>query len=77
MDYSINGKIAEEEENKKANGDEKAQKESKPIPKSMLDERVQALLKLICDIRAMEETVAELEFDAVKAPLGKSLLPNV
>lgn len=35
-----------------------------------LSQPLQTLLKLICDIRAMEETVMELEFDFSKAPLG-------
>uniref|UniRef100_F1KXC7 Poly [ADP-ribose] polymerase n=1 Tax=Ascaris suum TaxID=6253 RepID=F1KXC7_ASCSU len=43
----------------------------KPMPPSRLAECVQRLLKMICDIRAMEEVVMELEYDATKAPLGK------
>lgn len=42
----------------------------KPMPPSRLAECVQRLLKMICDIRAMEEVVMELEYDATKAPLG-------
>uniref|UniRef100_A0A914ZJZ2 Poly [ADP-ribose] polymerase n=2 Tax=Parascaris TaxID=6254 RepID=A0A914ZJZ2_PARUN len=48
---------------------EKAKK--KPMPPSQLVECVQRLMKMICDIRAMEELVMELEYDATKAPLGK------
>uniref|UniRef100_A0A915AMB1 NAD(+) ADP-ribosyltransferase n=1 Tax=Parascaris univalens TaxID=6257 RepID=A0A915AMB1_PARUN len=46
---------------------EKAKK--KPMPPSQLVECVQRLMKMICDIRAMEELVMELEYDATKAPL--------
>uniref|UniRef100_A0A915PS88 Poly [ADP-ribose] polymerase n=1 Tax=Setaria digitata TaxID=48799 RepID=A0A915PS88_9BILA len=38
---------------------------------SKLDSNLQHLLKLICDVRTMEETMFELEYDASKAPLGK------
>ncbi len=71
MDYSTGGK-AEKEVKEEMDMDE-SQKEQKHIPESKLDDRVQALLKLICDIRAMEEAVTELEYDAVKAPLGMSI----
>uniref|UniRef100_A0AAQ4QMW5 Poly [ADP-ribose] polymerase n=1 Tax=Gasterosteus aculeatus aculeatus TaxID=481459 RepID=A0AAQ4QMW5_GASAC len=36
-----------------------------------LDVKVQSLLELICDIKAMEECVLEMKFDTRKAPLGK------
>ena len=39
---------------------------------SKLDEKVQSLLELICDIKAMEECVLEMKFDTRKAPLGQS-----
>ncbi|XP_029309486.1 poly [ADP-ribose] polymerase 2 [Cottoperca gobio] len=38
---------------------------------SKLDEKIQSLLELICDIKAMEECVLEMKFDTRKAPLGK------
>ncbi|KAM9323443.1 poly [ADP-ribose] polymerase 2 [Pholidichthys leucotaenia] len=38
---------------------------------SKLDPKVQSLLELICDIKAMEECVLEMKFDTKKAPLGK------
>jgi poly [ADP-ribose] polymerase len=72
MDYSTGGKTEEEVKEEMEDLDE-PKKEQKPIPESTLDDRVQTLLKLICDIRAMEETVTELEYDAVKAPLGISI----
>lgn len=37
-----------------------------------LDVKVQSLLELICDIKAMEECVLEMKFDTRKAPLGRS-----
>uniref|UniRef100_A0AAR2KLU5 Poly [ADP-ribose] polymerase n=1 Tax=Pygocentrus nattereri TaxID=42514 RepID=A0AAR2KLU5_PYGNA len=46
---------------------------STPVQKkpSQLDIKVQSLLELICDIKAMEECVLEMKFDTRKAPLGK------
>lgn len=44
------------------------------VPKkqpSKLDVKVQSLLELICDLKAMEECVLEMKFDTKKAPLGK------
>lgn len=38
---------------------------------SRLDARVQSLLELICDLKAMEECVLEMKFDVKKAPLGQ------
>jgi len=38
---------------------------------SSLDEAVQHLIKLICDVRSMEETLIEMEYDTAKAPLGR------
>ncbi|XP_067219028.1 poly [ADP-ribose] polymerase 2 isoform X1 [Chanodichthys erythropterus] len=36
-----------------------------------LNSKVQSLLELICDLKAMEEYVLEMKFDTKKAPLGK------
>lgn len=61
MDYSMN----EKEEN---------QTTVDTVPKkktSKLDSRIQSLLELICDLKAMEECVLEMKFDTKKAPLGK------
>ncbi|KAK2822747.1 hypothetical protein Q5P01_022812 [Channa striata] len=44
------------------------------VPKkrtSVLDVKIQSLLELICDLKAMEECVLEMKFDTRKAPLGK------
>ncbi|XP_062386566.1 poly [ADP-ribose] polymerase 2 [Sardina pilchardus] len=63
MDYSTNDKEeAEVKEEKEA-----------PVQKkvSTLDIKVQNLLELICDLKAMEECVLEMKFDTRKAPLGK------
>ncbi|XP_041805521.1 poly [ADP-ribose] polymerase 2 isoform X2 [Chelmon rostratus] len=38
---------------------------------SQLDVKIQSLLELICDVKAMEECVLEMKFDTRKAPLGK------
>ncbi|XP_029686723.1 poly [ADP-ribose] polymerase 2 isoform X3 [Takifugu rubripes] len=59
MDYS-----ADEKEKKNAMVDTKKQA-------SMLDVKIQELLELICDLKAMEECVLEMKFDTQKAPLGK------
>lgn len=47
------------------------QLKSLPMPESKLDKRVQNLIQLICSIRAMEEALLEMKFDARKNPLGK------
>lgn len=39
---------------------------------SKLDVKIQSLLELICDLKAMEECVLEMKFDTRKAPLGQS-----
>uniref|UniRef100_A0A3Q3BTU5 Poly [ADP-ribose] polymerase n=1 Tax=Haplochromis burtoni TaxID=8153 RepID=A0A3Q3BTU5_HAPBU len=60
MDYSTNEK---QEEN---------QTTVDTVPKkktSELDSRIQSLLELICDLKAMEECVLEMKFDTKKAPL--------
>ncbi|VDP91412.1 unnamed protein product [Echinostoma caproni] len=41
------------------------------IVESMLPSAVQLLIKLICDLKSMEESVIELKYDARRAPLGK------
>ncbi|XP_051553307.1 poly [ADP-ribose] polymerase 2 isoform X2 [Myxocyprinus asiaticus] len=48
-------------------------KVSSPRPKKpcQLNSKVQSLLELICDLKAMEECVLEMKFDIKKAPLGK------
>lgn len=61
MDYSTN----EKEQNKVVTD---AAPKKKP---SALDVKVQSLLELICDLKAMEECVLEMKFDTRKAPLGK------
>ncbi|XP_055359532.1 poly [ADP-ribose] polymerase 2 isoform X2 [Betta splendens] len=61
MDYSTN----EKEENLTTVDSAPKKKPSK------LDEKIQSLLELICDLKAMEECVLEMKFDTRKAPLGK------
>ncbi|PVD21135.1 hypothetical protein C0Q70_19301 [Pomacea canaliculata] len=45
--------------------------ENLKTPDSKLPEKVQDLIKLICDVKSMEEAVIEMKYDAKKAPLGK------
>lgn len=61
VDYSINDR-----EETHAEPGPLAQKRT-----SQLDMKIQSLLELICDIKAMEECVLEMKFDIRKAPLGK------
>ncbi|XP_051943359.1 poly [ADP-ribose] polymerase 2 isoform X2 [Hippocampus zosterae] len=44
---------------------------------SKLNVKVQSLLELICDIKAMEEVVLEMKFDTRKAPLGKLTVEQI
>lgn len=39
---------------------------------SKLNVKIQSLLELICDLKAMEECVLEMKYDTRKAPLGES-----
>ena len=41
------------------------------VPDSTLDDRLQQLVKLICDVKQMEDAVVEMKYDAKRAPLGK------
>ncbi|XP_046707984.1 poly [ADP-ribose] polymerase 2 isoform X3 [Silurus meridionalis] len=47
------------------------------IKPSQLDVRLQSLMELICDIKAMEECVLEMKFDVKKAPLGKLTVEQI
>ncbi|XP_072296739.1 poly [ADP-ribose] polymerase 2 isoform X2 [Eucyclogobius newberryi] len=67
MDYSADDK----DESKAEAG---AALEKKP---STLDAKVQSLLELICDLKAMEECVLEMKFDIRKAPLGKLTMEQI
>lgn len=40
------------------------------MKQSQLDVKLQSLMDLICDIKAMEECVLQMKFDTKKAPLG-------
>ncbi len=48
----------------------KEEEPTEPV-ESELDKRIQTLLELICDIKAMSDAVTELEYDTEKLPLGK------
>jgi hypothetical protein len=47
---------------------EKKPKIEEPEIPCTLDERIQNLLKLICDINTMKQTCIELEYDTTRAP---------
>ncbi|XP_075805450.1 poly [ADP-ribose] polymerase 2 isoform X3 [Microtus pennsylvanicus] len=46
-------------------------------PESKLDLRVQELIKLICDVKTMEEVMVEMKYDTKKAPLGKLTVAQI
>ncbi|XP_007949309.1 poly [ADP-ribose] polymerase 2 [Orycteropus afer afer] len=46
-------------------------------PESRLDLRVQELMKLICNVQAMEEMMVEMKYDTKKAPLGKLTVAQI
>ncbi|KAL6042215.1 Poly [ADP-ribose] polymerase 2 [Balamuthia mandrillaris] len=46
-------------------------KTNSKIPESQLDESVQKLIQLICNLNMMQDTLVEMEFDINKMPLGK------
>ncbi|CAF0966657.1 unnamed protein product [Adineta ricciae] len=73
LDYnpSTSKKSEEDEENKKKRTEALEELKSRPIPESKLDKRVQDLIELVCNVRAMEEALLEMKFDAKKNPLGK------
>jgi len=49
---------------------QKKQAKSSNVP-SKLSANIQALIQLICDVKAMTEMVVEMKYDAERAPLGK------
>jgi len=59
-----------EEEKKPAKRDVSPAKEKKLV-ESKLDPRVQELIRMIFDMKMMENTLVEMEFDIKKSPLGK------
>ncbi|KAK2498914.1 hypothetical protein MC885_003942 [Smutsia gigantea] len=44
---------------------------------TQLDLRVQELIKLICNVQAMEEMMVEMKYDTKKAPLGKLTVAQI
>ncbi|XP_056384553.1 poly [ADP-ribose] polymerase 2 isoform X2 [Hyla sarda] len=48
-----------------------------PKVESKLDNTIQELLKLICNLQNMEETVLEMKYDTKKAPLGKLTMEQI
>ncbi|XP_007241737.2 poly [ADP-ribose] polymerase 2 isoform X2 [Astyanax mexicanus] len=67
MDYTGN-------DNEEESCDVSTSVQKKP---SQLDLKLQSLLELICDIKAMEECVLEMKFDTKKAPLGKLTVEQI
>ncbi|XP_075685252.1 poly [ADP-ribose] polymerase 2 [Rhinoderma darwinii] len=51
--------------------------EKAPKVESKLDNSVQELLKLMCNLQNMEETVLEMKYDTKKAPLGKLTVEQI
>lgn len=49
----------------------------KEMPSSKLDKRLQSLIELICNVKTMQETLIEMEFDIRKMPLGKLTKSNI
>ncbi|XP_016055036.1 PREDICTED: poly [ADP-ribose] polymerase 2 isoform X2 [Miniopterus natalensis] len=70
MDYTTN--TQNEEETKKEESLKSPLK-----PESQLDLRVQELIKLICNVQAMEEMMIEMKYDIKKAPLGKLTVAQI
>jgi len=68
MDYSAGGSV--DEPDSKPVAKVKTEKK-KPVVESSLHKAVQELVSLICDIKTMEQSVIEMEYDTKKAPLGK------
>ena len=50
---------------------EKVAREEIPILDSVLDEKVQDLVRLICNLDMMKQSVVDIGYDAEKMPLGK------
>jgi len=69
MDYSAKDEVDSVDSSVKKSDPEESKPES--VPDSKLEQRVQDLIKLICDIKTMEQSVIEMEYDTKKAPLGK------
>jgi len=69
MDYSAGETKEDEVDSKPSIKSEPDVK--KELPVSTLESQVQDLIKLICDISTMEQSVVEMEYDTKKAPLGK------
>jgi poly [ADP-ribose] polymerase 2/3/4 len=51
--------------------DENEGSTGKNLPPSDLDEKVQNLIELICNVTEMERALKEMKYDSQKAPLGK------
>lgn len=74
MDYALGDDVDKPGTSKKKDVDAK---KSAAILDSKLDAKIQKLMKLICDVDAMETAVREMKFDADKSPLGKLTLAQI
>lgn len=66
--------LADDEDNQAALKQKAKEMKSK---KSKLDKRVQEIVELIFDIKAMQDTLVEMEIDIRKMPLGKLSKRNI
>ena len=55
----------------KHNNREKELQTNGSVPECSLELALQELIRLICDVKAMEAAAAEIEFDTKRTPLGK------
>ncbi|XP_064404222.1 poly [ADP-ribose] polymerase 2-like isoform X3 [Halichondria panicea] len=69
IDYEAKDEVDGGEEVDGVSG-EGSSEDLKPV-ESKLDPKVQSLVQLICNVKAMEDIVVEMKYDAEKAPLGK------
>ena len=63
--------VEEEKEEKKEKAKKKDGDDDEPETQSNLPERVQDLIKLIFDMKMMNNQMKEIGYDAKKMPLGK------
>lgn len=66
MDYA-----EDEPDAKKLRTEATEQNKKREVDPCKLEKKVQNLIELICNVKAMEEAVMEMQYDAKKAPLGK------
>lgn len=65
MDYSKKKKKGNE-----SDAGDKSKKDVKPPLESKLDPQIRHVMELICDLKAMELEIRNMEYDVNKSPLG-------